>query len=91
MPSISKTGSYISPEADATKAMLAEAKRNNARARAASVWLQNADLVDNRDYRQICASYASVELAGERILPLSASVERHYTAQEVGLLPAGRL
>lgn len=84
LPSIRKTGSYTSPEADATKVMLAEAKRNNARARAASVWLKIASLTESHDYRQICASYASVELAGERVLPLPASTERHYTAHEVG-------
>lgn len=69
---------------DDIKQITAKAKLNNSRARAASVWLKVAALVDIPEYKQICASYASEELAGHEVLQLPKSEQRYYSATEIG-------
>lgn len=71
------------PLDDATRRMLAQAKYNNSRARISSVWLKLADASDSPTHKQICASYASKELAGTPILPLP-TVDKTYSATEIG-------
>lgn len=69
----------------AIQEQLAEAKVRNARSRQASMWLKIAQNIDIKEYKQICASYASGVLNGtENIIPLPECTERYYTATEVG-------
>ncbi len=91
LPTIRKTGSYNSNAlTDANKAVLAEAKVKNSRARTASVWLKLAQLNPIPTYQQICAHYASAELTGgEAVLPLPPVEEKTYSAAEVGELLGG--
>lgn len=81
LPSIRKHGAYIS---DKSKQMAIEAKHMNARARVAAQWTKIAGQVNNPEFKQICASYASEALAGVPVLPLPTSGERHYKAGEIG-------
>lgn len=48
------------------------------------MWLKIASTVDIPEYKQICASYASKELAGHEVIPLPAVKEQYYTATEIG-------
>lgn len=91
LPTIRKTGSYNSNAlTDANKAVLAEAKVKNSRARAASVWLKLAQLNPIPTYQQICAHYASAELTGgEAVLPLPPVEEKTFSAAEVGEMLGG--
>ena len=68
----------------AEKLMVAQAKAMNAKARVASIWLKLGDRVpNNQTYQQICNSYASEVLTGEKVLPLPECQERYYTATEI--------
>lgn len=70
--------------ADPDKLMIAEAKLMNAKARIASLWLKLSDRnSDNPTHQQICTSYASEVLTGEKVLPLPKCEERYYTATEI--------
>jgi len=81
LPAIRKTGGY---SADPSKALLAEAKVNNSRARVASMWMKIAGQVSVPEYKSVCAHYASSALAGKEVLPLPAVAEKTYTAAQVG-------
>ncbi len=66
------------------KALLAQAKILNAKSRAAAIWLKLGDrMSDNKTYQQICNSYASEALTGEKVLPLPECHEKYYSATEV--------
>lgn len=68
----------------ADKLMIAEAKLMNAKARIASLWLKLSDRnSDNPTHQQICTSYASEALTGEKVIPLPKCDERYYTATEI--------
>ena len=68
----------------ADKLLIAEAKLMNAKARIASLWLKLSDHnSDNPTHQQICNSYASEVLTGEKVLPLPECQERYYTATEI--------
>lgn len=69
---------------DSMRIALAEARLKNSRVRASSMWLKIASTVDIPEYKQICASYASKELAGHEVIPLPAVKEQYYTATEIG-------
>lgn len=70
--------------ADPDKLMIAEAKLMNAKARIASLWLKMSDRNSgNPTHQQICTSYASEVLTGEKVLPLPKCEERYYTATEI--------
>lgn len=70
--------------ADPDKLMVAEAKLMNAKARIASLWLKLSDRnSDNPTHQQICTSYASEALTGEKVIPLPKCEERYYTATEI--------
>ncbi|WP_418547402.1 ORF6N domain-containing protein [Longicatena caecimuris] len=71
-------------QADLDKLMIAQAKAMNAKARVASIWLKLGDRVpNNQTYQQICNSYASEVLTGEKVLPLPECQEHYYTATEI--------
>jgi hypothetical protein len=74
----------LSPNTNMIKRELATAKLNNSRARNASMWLKISQQISIPEYKQICASYASKALAGDMVIPLPASEEKHYKAGEVG-------
>ena len=66
------------------KALLAQAKVLNEKSRAASIWMKLGDrMSENRTYQQICNSYASEALTGEKVLPLPECHEKYYSATEV--------
>lgn len=72
------------PNSRSDKALLAQAKILNAKSRAAAIWLKLGDrMSENRTYRQICNSYASEALIGEKVLPLPECHEKYYSATEV--------
>lgn len=69
---------------DPNKLLEAQAKFMNAKTRMASLWLKLGDRVpSNKEYQQICNSYASEALTGEKVLPLPECHERYYTATEI--------
>lgn len=78
-----------SPKIDSSKQARAEAMLRNSRARSASLWLKLADRVDIPEYKQICASYASGELAGREVIPLPKSEQHYYSATEMGEMLGG--
>lgn len=67
----------------------AEARLNNSRARLAAEWRKIAGIVSIPEYRDVCASYASMALAGREVLPLPAVSEKTYSAEEIGVLLGG--
>ncbi|MCR0287822.1 ORF6N domain-containing protein [[Clostridium] innocuum] len=70
--------------ADPDKLMIAEAKLMNAKARVASMLLKLSDRNPNNPiHQQICISYASEALTGEKVIPLPKCTERYYTATEI--------
>lgn len=70
--------------ADPDKLMVAEAKLMNAKARVASMLLKLCDRNPNNPiHQQICISYASEALTGEKVIPLPKCEERYYTATEI--------
>lgn len=72
------------PNNGSDKALLAQAKILNAKSRVASIWLKLGDrMSENRTYQQICNSYASEALTGEKVLPLPECHEKYYSATEV--------
>ena len=74
----------MSPKMDETKQKEIDARYMNAKARIASIWLKLSDRVPrNTEYQQICNSYASEVLTGEKVLPLPKCDERYYTATEI--------
>lgn len=74
----------MSPKMDETKQKDIDLRYMNAKARIASIWLKLSDRVPrNTEYQQICNSYASEVLTGEKVLPLPKCDERYYTATEI--------
>lgn len=70
--------------AEPDKLMVAEAKLMNAKARVASMLLKLSDRNPNNPiHQQICISYASEALTGEKVLPLPECYEHYYTATEI--------
>lgn len=85
IPSIRKTGGYSVKKENPRILAEAEAKLNNSRARVSGMWLKIAQLIPaNKEYQNLCASYASKALAGHEVLPLPECTEHLYTATEVG-------
>ena len=83
LPSIRKTGSYTAPGVDLQK-QRAEAMLLNAKSRAAAMWHKlGLMLPESPQHKQICASYASEVLTGQKVISLP-SVEKTYTATEIG-------
>lgn len=61
-----------------------DAKLMNAKTRLANVWLKLANLIpNNKEYSQICASYASEIITGQKVISLPACNERYYTATQI--------
>lgn len=74
----------MSPKMDETKKKEIDARYMNAKARIASIWLKLSDRAPrNTEYQQICNSYASEALTGEKVIPLPKCDERYYTATEI--------
>lgn len=74
----------MSPKMDEIKQKEIDLRYMNAKARIASIWLKLSDRVPrNTEYQQICNSYASEVLTGEKVLPLPKCEERYYTATEI--------
>lgn len=85
LPTLRKTGSYSVKKAnDETRAMLAEARQRNARAREASIYLKLADRVTVDSFKQVLIAKSAQTLSGEILLPLPKAVKATYTAQEIG-------
>lgn len=82
LPSIRKHGTYsITPD----KKVRMESELYKAQTKKAEMWLKLGEYVGTAEYRQICASYASGVLAGgDPVLPLPESMERYYSATQVG-------
>lgn len=91
IPSIRKTGSYsVEQPTQKNTSLREEAMLNNSRVRMAKAWLEICKMDDvPKEYKQICASYASEALAGKPVLPLPEVKERTYTAAEVGQMLGG--
>lgn len=81
LPSIRKTGQYT---VDTERHENWEIAERNSRSREAALWLKIGETVGTETYKHICASYASKALAGNEVIPLPKSAQRHYTASEIG-------
>lgn len=87
LPTLRKTGAYSVKRADDnTRAMLAEARARNARAREASVYLKLADRVTVDTYKQVLIAKSAQTLSGEMLLPLPVAAKKTYTAAEIGAM-----
>ena len=81
LPSIRKHGQYT---VDTERHENWEIAERNSRSREAALWLKIGETVGTETYKHICASYASKALAGNEVIPLPKSAQRHYTASEIG-------
>lgn len=87
LPTLRKTGAYsVKRAGDNTRAMLAEARARNARAREASVYLKLADRVTVDTYKQVLIAKSAQALSGEMLLPLPVAAKKTYTAAEIGAM-----
>ena len=87
LPTLRKTGAYSVKRADDnTRAMLAEARARNARAREASLYLKLADRVTVDTYKQVLIAKSAQTLSGEMLLPLPVAEKKTYTAAEIGAM-----
>lgn len=90
LPSIRKTGTYNSNNHKDTKDeseikyMNAQARLKNARAREAKIYLELADKVDIKEYKQIMYSKTTELLSGETLIPLPKMEKKTYSATEIG-------
>lgn len=85
LPTLRKTGTYSVKKAnEETRAMLAEARQRNARAREASLYLKLADRVTVDSYKQILIAKSAQTLSGEMLLPLPKAGKATYSAKEIG-------
>lgn len=81
IPAIYKTGKY---ETDECKRMNAEARAKNAQVRKAQELIKLADHYAGQTFAQVLHSYATVELTGERLIPLPELKAKTYSATEIG-------
>lgn len=89
LPSIRKTGTYSKKSKDIKdeseiKYMNAKARLKNARAREAKIYLELADKVDIKEYKQIMYSKTTELLSGETLIPLPKMEKKTYSATEIG-------
>ncbi|MCW0602340.1 toxin Bro [Clostridioides difficile] len=89
LPSIRKTGTYSKKTKDIKdeseiKYMNAQARLKNARAREAKIYLELADKVDIKEYKQIMYSKTTELISGEALIPLPKSEKKTYSATEIG-------
>lgn len=66
------------------KYMNAQARLKNARAREAKIYLELADKVDIKEYKQIMYSKTTELLSGEALIPLPKMERKTYSATEIG-------
>ncbi|MCC0700365.1 toxin Bro [Clostridioides sp. ZZV15-6383] len=86
LPSIRKTGTYSTKSKDDSeiKYMNAQARLKNARVREAKIYLELADKVDIKEYKQIMYSKTTELLSGEALIPLPKMERKTYSATEIG-------
>ncbi|EQK34816.1 BRO family, N-terminal domain protein [Clostridioides difficile P75] len=86
LPSIRKTGTYSTKSKDESeiKYMNAQARLKNARAREAKIYLELADKVDIKEYKQIMYSKTTELLSGETLIPLPKMEKKTYSATDIG-------
>ncbi|CCL36863.1 TPA: Bro-N domain-containing protein [Clostridioides difficile] len=90
LPSIRKTGTYSSKKSECSKDdseikyMNAQARLKNARAREAKIYLELADKVDIKEYKQIMYSKTTELISGEALIPLPKREKKTYSATEIG-------
>ncbi|HGM3946247.1 TPA: Bro-N domain-containing protein [Clostridioides difficile] len=90
LPSIRKTGAYSSKKSECSKDdseikyMNAQARLKNARAREAKIYLELADKVDIKEYKQIMYSKTTELLSGETLIPLPKIERKTYSATDIG-------
>ncbi|MGX8127420.1 BRO-N domain-containing protein [Clostridioides difficile] len=90
LPSIRKTGTYSSKKSECSKDeseikyMNAQARLKNARTREAKIYLELADKVDIKEYKQIMYSKTTELLSGETLIPLPKREKKTYSATEIG-------
>ena len=87
LPQIRKTGSYALPNPTTPPAAIADTdpKLMNARTRMANMYLKltNVDTVST-EYKNILVAKAAEVLSGKELLPLPKSVQKTYSATEIG-------
>ncbi|EQJ84737.1 BRO family, N-terminal domain protein [Clostridioides difficile P48] len=90
LPSIRKTGAYSSKKSECSKDdseikyMNAQARLKNARAREAKIYLELADKIDIKEYKQIMYSKTTELLSGETLIPLPKMEKKTYSATDIG-------
>ena len=88
LPTLRKTGTYTMPEQDTAaeeRKKRAEAMLMNAKARAAKLYLQLAEVDTlSSTYKSVLVSKAAETLSGEELLPLPKPVQKTYSAKEIG-------
>ncbi|HBG7286100.1 Bro-N domain-containing protein [Clostridioides difficile] len=90
LPLIRKTGTYSSNNPknvkyeSEIKYMNAQARLKNARAREAKIYLELADKVDIKEYKQIMYSKTTELISGETLIPLPKMERKTYSATEIG-------
>ncbi|MFB8985008.1 hypothetical protein ACFEZV_20260, partial [Clostridioides difficile] len=66
------------------KYMNAQARLKNARAREAKIYLELADKIDIKEYKQIMYSKTTELLSGETLIPLPKMEKKTYSATDIG-------
>ncbi|HBF4771907.1 prophage antirepressor [Clostridioides difficile] len=90
LPSIRKTGTYSSKKSECSKDdseikyMNAQARLKNARVKEAKIYLELADKVDIKEYKQIMYSKTTELLSGETLIPLPKIERKTYSATDIG-------
>lgn len=86
LPTLRQTGTYkIEAGGEDEKAKRAEAMLINAKARAAKLYLQMADIAtESSQYKNILVAKAAETLSGEIILPLPKRERKTYSAKDIG-------
>lgn len=83
LPTIRKTGSYQTKQADELRQKNIEIREQNAKIRTAQLLYKIADKTDT-EYKQVLHARITKLLTGEQFLPLPEVNEHTYTAEEIG-------
>ncbi len=83
LPSIRKTGSYQTKQADELRQKNVQIREQNAKIRTAQLLYKIADKTDT-DYKQVLHARITQLLTGEYLLPLPEVNQHTYTAEEIG-------
>lgn len=84
LPSIRKTGSYSTKQAEEYREKNLAVKEMNARSRQAQTLVRLAQLTQNATFKEVLIANAANTVANTKLLPLPSLPTRTYSAEEIG-------